>query len=138
MVQKMLDYDAKQREELEAYEAKVQEVVAKKKEELQAKTGAELKGMLTAEGLPAGVGKEDRIQRLVEVAKKSGQIDKCLAQASHDARRKELEAMEKSDLLKLCQQKDADPFVKEVLVERILSYEDESGETIGKKARASK
>jgi len=138
MVQTMLEHDAKRREELRTYEAKVEELAVKKKEEFQSKTGAELKDMLTAKGLPAGVGKEERIQRLIEAAKKDGEIDKCFVHAARDARHRELQAMEKKDLLSLCQDAGTDPLVKEVLVERILSYEEDAGQPISKKARSSR
>merc|ERR1711879_383967 len=80
MVDKVLEQEAKERQELQAYEAKLQEVASSRQEQLQGKTGTELKEMLTSKGLPAGVTKEDRIQRLVEAAKKDGELDKVLAQ----------------------------------------------------------
>jgi hypothetical protein len=145
MISSVLDHEAQLREKLNAYEIKIEKASAKKKEDLEGKTAAELKDLCIEKGVKPGVGKEDRVERLLEVAKKEGEIEKILASLACAERRGELAAMEKLDLLKLCEQAGVDPLVKAVMVERLLTYEAELGhlkaqasEPATKKARATK
>eukprot|EP00930_Biecheleria_cincta_P086143 TRINITY_DN754_c1_g1_i8.p1 TRINITY_DN754_c1_g1~~TRINITY_DN754_c1_g1_i8.p1 ORF type:complete len:502 (-),score=216.66 TRINITY_DN754_c1_g1_i8:79-1584(-) len=145
MVQAVLIHEAKARDELKAYAARVEAVLAKKREELEARTAAELKDMCVNKGLKAGVGKEDRVERLLEEAKKDGEVDKVLFDLSHSSRREELLAMDHVLLRKLCNKAGVDALVKEVMVERLLSHEAEqelaaadSMEPLAKKARCRK
>jgi len=143
MVETFLAHEAKLLEDSRGYEGKVEEVLAKRKEELEAKTAAELKEMCASKGLKLGVGKVDRIETLLEDAKKSGEVDKLLVIKTREVRMAELLSMEKSALRELCEETGADPLVKEVMIERIMSYESEAGTTVGdaeppaKKARRS-
>merc|ERR1711959_27834 len=100
-----------------------------KKEELDAKAANELKDLCVNKGLKAGVGKEDRVQRLLEEARTSGELDQVVAVRSQEARTSELLANEMPALLKLSKEVDADPFVTDVMVERIMSYELAFGKT---------
>jgi len=146
MVEVLLAHEAKTRVDLRTYSLKVGEVLAKMREELESKTGAELKELCTSKSLKAGLTKEDRIDRLLEEAAKDGEVDKVLAVMSRDARKELLLSMETSALEQLCDETGADPLVKEVLVERLLAHESEVGfataeddsQPAAKKARASK
>merc|ERR1711957_928331 len=51
----------------------------------------------------------------------------ALAKMAHDQREGELAAMEKSTLIGLCEAAGIDPFVKELIVERIIRVENKSG-----------
>merc|ERR1712151_170791 len=72
----LLEYEASLRNQLEAFDRKMCEISAKKQEELEGKTNAELKEMCLAQGLSAGVAKEDRAKRLAEAARQNGELDK--------------------------------------------------------------
>merc|ERR1711971_739448 len=68
MVKALLAYEAKQREELKAFDAKVNEIAEKRKQELEGKTNTVLKEMCAAKGLALGGDKDDKIERIVEEA----------------------------------------------------------------------
>jgi len=127
MVDALLQHDAKREEERRAYEAQVLERLKQKKDELEAKTGAELKELCAARGLGAGASNEDRVQRLLRAAREDGDIDRAISLAARAARRKDLEAMDRAALLELCGELEVDPLVKSVLVERLLEHEAEAG-----------
>jgi len=146
MVEAFLAHEAKMIEESRAYAAKVEEVLAKKKEELETKSASELKELCAGKGLKLGVAKADRVETLLEEAKKDGEVDKVLVILARDARREELLSKDKAALKQICAETGADPLVKEVMVERILSHESEVGavvedekaaEPAAKKARRS-
>jgi hypothetical protein len=146
MVKALLAHEAKVREDLKAFEAKVSEVVEQKKAELDTKSNAVLKEMCSEKGLAVGGGKEDRIERLVEEAQQDGDIDKIVSMHLRNKRKQEMLAMEKKDVVALCDKAGIDAAVKEVMVERILSHEAEGGAAIAlpnaepanKKARTTK
>jgi len=146
-VEAVMAHEAKAREELKAYGAKVEQVLVKKREELEAHTAAELKDMCANKGLKVGVGKEDRVERLLEEAKRDGEVDKILANQARSNRREELLSIESAVLKKLCDQASVDALVKEVMVERLLANEAEHAENgtsteiaepAAKKARSKK
>jgi len=141
-VEAVMTHEARAREELKAYGAKVDQVLVKKREELEAQTAGQLKDMCANKGLKVGVGKEDRIERLLEEAKRDGEVDKVLANLARSNRREELLAMGIPVLKKLCDQAAVDALVKEVMVERLLADEAEHAEHVeepsAKKARSRK
>jgi len=137
MVETMLAHEAKRRKELRAFEAKVGEVLAQKKEQLDKKSLSVLKEMCASKGLPVGGGKEDKVERLLEEAQRDGEIDKVISTMMRDARKSELASIEKPDLLKLCENLGVNPFMKDIMVERILGYEEECEEPVTKKPRKS-
>merc|ERR1711865_779687 len=79
MVKTMLAHEAKRCEDLKAFELKVDEVVAQKKQQLETQTNAALKDMCAARGLAVGGDKEERIERLVEEIRKDVEIDKAVS-----------------------------------------------------------
>lgn len=77
---------------------------------------------------------------MLEAAKEDGEFDEGVALMIRETRRGELLAWDKPSLLKLCEQTGADPLVKEIMVERILSHEQGDAEDcadspVPKKAR---
>merc|ERR1719482_1223389 len=76
MINTLLSHEAKCREDLKSFEAKVDEVAARQEEELDKKTNAALKEMCSSRGLPVGGDKEERIERIVEEQTKDGEFDK--------------------------------------------------------------
>jgi len=147
MIKEMLAHEAKCRENLKAFDAKIGEAVTQKKEELDTKTNAKLKELCGASGLALGGGKDDRIERLVDEAQKEGELDKIVSVNIRNKRKEELMSMDKPAVLKLCEQTGVEPAVKDIMVERIISHEGEGGAVIAmanieapaaKKARVSK
>merc|ERR1719178_28680 len=130
MVEAMLAYEAKRRKELRTFEEKVAEVVAQKKEQLDKKALNTLKEMCASKGLPVGGGKEERIERLVDEAKKDGDVDKLVSKNLRNKRKEELMSMDKPAVVQLCEKLGVDPIVKDILVERIMMHESEGGAAI--------
>jgi len=147
MVKAMLTHEAQVRENLKAFEGKIGEAVAQKKEQLDTKTNAALKDLCSAKGLAVGGGKEDRIERLLDEAQKDGGLDQVVSMNIRNKRKEELLSMDKPTVVQLCEKTGVDPVVKDIMVERILSHESEGGAVIAmanaeapaaKKARTSK
>jgi len=139
IIEAALAYEAKQREDLQAFESKLGEVLAKKKEELETKSAVELKELLTTKGLSTSGSKEDKVARLLEHAKVDKESDQVVSGIIRNERFTVLSAMDKGALVSLCGKMGADPCVKEVMIERLLDYEAEYGvaEPPTKKARRS-
>merc|ERR1712061_592717 len=135
MVQTILDHEAQLRNEVKAHAAKADVVVAKKKEELEALSAAELKDMCTSKGLAPGVGKPVHVEKLMAEVRRSGEVDKLIANQDKAERRVELFAMDVVALEKLCEKTATDPLVKEVMVERLLKHAAEFVRPATKKAR---
>merc|ERR1712087_837045 len=132
MISAIFEHDEKTKKEIDARKARVAEVEAKKREELQGHTGNELKDMCAAKGLKLGKNGDERIATLLEAAHADGEIDRLVTATMRDARKDELLAMDKEALKALCDPAGIDVMVKDVVVERILSYESENGRvTVG-------
>lgn len=127
MVEAFLANEAKVREELRAYDARIEGALAKKREELEAETGEKLKELCTSKGVKVGMSKEERVLRLLDKAKNDGEIDQVFAAMVCAERREVLLAIDGPALDRLCEETGADPLVKEVMVERILAHEAEVG-----------
>merc|ERR1712232_394030 len=123
MVEAFFAHEANIRKAIAAYDAKCNEVEAKKRLALEEMSAGELKQLCADNDLKLGASKEDRVERLLETAKESGEFDEGAALMAFEARKGELLAWDKPSLLKLCEQTGADPFVKEIMVERVLSHE---------------
>jgi len=123
MVEGFFAHEANIRKEIDAYEEMCRKVEAQKRARLEEKPASELKELCANKDLKPGASNEDRIDRLLEAAKQDGEFDEGAALLSSEARKFELLAWDKPALLKLCAQTGADPLVKEVMVERILSHE---------------
>jgi len=123
MIDALLAHDAKCRDDARAHSVKVSKMSEKLREDFEAQTNNELKELCISKGLKPGIAKEDRVQRLIEDAQKDGTIDKKISAAARTERRATLSAMDKEALLLVCEKIGIDPFVKVVIVERILSHE---------------
>jgi len=139
MVQAILDHEAELRNELKAYAAKAEAILAKKREEMEALSPGQLKDMCSSKGLAPGVAKQDRVEKLLDAVRRSGEVDQLVASQVKAERRVELLAMDVAAVKKLCEEAAVDPLVKEVMVERLLAHEAEVGrseeEPVTKKAR---
>jgi len=138
MVETMLKHEAKCREDLEAFNAKGKEVLVHKQGELATKTNAELKEMCASKNLALGGGKEERVERLLQEAQDAGEVDKAVVVIVRNTRKEALMAFDKPSLLQLCEATGADPFVKDVMVERLLAHESEEGECVEPAAKKSR
>merc|ERR1719272_36114 len=98
MIKALLAHEAKVREEILAYEVKLVEAAKKMEEQWGSKSGAELKDLCASKGLKLGTSKEDRVQILLEEAKKNGEMEQILAGMARDARREVLLAMDRPAL----------------------------------------
>jgi len=123
LIEALLDAEAKTREALRIHEGKVQEVAAEKKQELDGKTANELKELCVSKGLKPGLGKDERAQRLLDEARASGDLDQVVSVRNQGERTTELLATDMGALLKLSSEVGADPYVTDVMVERILAHE---------------
>merc|ERR1711972_1274377 len=137
LIAAVLEHEAKSREDSKAFDKKADEVIAQKKVQLDGKTATELKDLCSAKSLAVGGGKEDKIARLLEQARADGEVDDAVSALMFCQRKDELRAMERQDLLNLCGKVGADPCVKEGMIERVMSFEDENGvvEPPAKKSR---
>merc|ERR1712172_426676 len=93
MVAAILKYEQRVQEEIRAYEAKVRDLTEQKKGEFESLSLNELKQLLVAKGLKAGVSKTERAQRLAEEAQKDGTIAKKISQMTRTERKAQLLAM---------------------------------------------
>jgi hypothetical protein len=123
MVDAILAFEAKAREEANAHEAKIKEVASTIKKDFAAKSSPDLKELCVSKGLKKGGSKEDLLDRLVEKAKADGEVQKILAAEAREARRQALLGMGKDELSTMCEKSGVDPLVKEVMVERLLGAE---------------
>merc|ERR1711870_114113 len=128
MVNAVMKYEQRVQEEIRAYEAKVKDLTEQKKDEFERMSLNDLKQLLVAKGLKAGVGKADRAQRLAEEAQKDGSIAKKVSQMTRVERKQELLKMDKTAVLDLCYELEVDPVVKDIMVQRIMSYETDIAE----------
>merc|ERR1712048_1099073 len=135
MVEALMAHQSSVQNQLKLYEAKVTEVAAKQKEALNCKSNTELKDLCVEKGVAVGGGKEERVNRLVEAAVLSGDFNSLTSRLLRSERKHSLDSLEKSALIKLCEDMGIDCLVKEVMVERILSHEAENGDPAPKKAR---
>merc|ERR1711920_389375 len=127
MVENLLKFEADKREQCKAYEQQVSKALEEKRPVLEEKTNAELKQLCASRGLKLGVGKQERVETLLEDARSNGEVDQILSLAAKERRRTELLALESSAVLEVCDKLDVDPMVKEVAIERLLLHEDEHG-----------
>merc|ERR1711896_97663 len=107
-------------------------------------TNTALKEMCSSKGLALGGDKDEKIERLIEEILKEGDLDQVVSRNLRDKRKDELMGMEKSAVVKLCEQTGVDPFVKDIMVERLLNHQSEGGaiamadvEPSAKRARTS-
>jgi len=127
LVDAVLAYEAKTREDTRAFDAKAEEVLAQWAAELEEKSGAELKDMCAGKGLRLGVSKEDRVRAIVQSWRAGKDVDAAVAESRRAARAAELALAPLDDLLAVCKGLGVDTVVKEVMVGRLLAHEEEHG-----------
>merc|ERR1719401_490887 len=135
MVEAIIAQEAKREQELKLFDAKIDEVVEKRKEALLRKSNSVLKDLCQKSGLAVGGGKEDRVERLVEEVRNDSSVEKEVSAMIRGTRKEELMKLEKEEVETVCVRMEVDPYLKEVMVERIVTYETETDEPVTKKAR---
>merc|ERR1719182_746616 len=127
MIKTLLKHEAKERAAASEQKAKIRAVVVKKKQELENLSTSELSKLCESAGVKGLRSKEERVQRLLMQWQESDGVDKALAQVAQNERKDELNAMESTKLQKLCTKTGVDPYVKEIMVERISKREHDTG-----------
>jgi hypothetical protein len=135
MVEAVLAQEAKREEELKLFDQKAEEIAQKKKDELMHKSNAQLKSLCQTSGLALGGGKEDKVERLLDEKRNDGTIDKEVSATVRLSRKDELMQKSKDEVLSLCEKMEIDPYLKDVMIERLLAYESETDQPVTKKAR---
>merc|ERR1712059_190380 len=105
----------------------IRAVVVQKKQELESQSLPQLSKLRDNIGIKGLRSKEERVQRLLVHWQEQDGVDKALAQIAQDERQKELDALDNAKLQKLCTKVGVDPFVKEIMVERISKQEYATG-----------
>jgi len=123
MIESLIKFEAKGRENIRKHKANFRDVLGKKRDEFYAKSNKQLKELLQAYALQTGGTKQERVNRLITTWQEQGEIEKVLAGMAFQARKVELNAMDKIALYELCRKKGVDALSKEVLVERLLVHE---------------
>lgn len=98
-----------------------------KKDELAALSIPELKKLCDNAGIAGMLSKSDRIEQLLNQWLQADGIDKALAKNAYDARRDELFSMDNGALKVLCTRASIEPYLKDVMVDRIMKQEMELG-----------
>merc|ERR1719408_1232283 len=123
MIKALIKHETKARAAAREQKAKIRAVVVKKKQELENSSTSELNKLCDSLGLKGVRSKEERVQRLLVHWQENDGVDKALAQIAQEERAQQLNAMDNNQLQKLCSKVGVDPFVKEVMVERISKHE---------------
>merc|ERR1711988_711895 len=99
------------------------------------KSNSDLKSLCQKSGLATGGGKEEKVERLVDEKRHDGSLEKDVSVIFRTTRKDELMKMEKEEVQKLCERMEIDPYLKDVMIERIVTYESEVEEPVTKKLR---
>merc|ERR1712232_1452159 len=126
MIKSLLKHEAKVRAAAREQKIKIRAVAVKKKQELEALSVPELGKLCSDAGLKGLKGPE-RVQRLLVHWQENDGVDKALSEIAQDERQQELVALDSLKLQKLCSKMGVDPYVKEIMVERISKRENETG-----------
>jgi len=127
MLEAILESEANARKELRDRESNIRLIVVKKKEEYEALSFDGLRKVCSDLGIKGQLSKEARVAELLRLWQEDDGIDKGLAQMEYEAREAALNAMDATGLLKLCEEKGTNPYVKEVMVDRIIKKETAAG-----------
>merc|ERR1712032_1410361 len=120
MLKLIIKVEAKERAEKRAHEEKIRSVIEEKSKEFEAMPIAELKKRADLSGR---VAKTECIQVLLKAWQQEDGVDKALKAAALDDRRQELLSKDSVFLIKQCDKNGIDPYVLEVMVDRILEHE---------------
>merc|ERR1712232_111716 len=127
MEEKIAAHEAKLRERKRAKDDEIRSVIVSKKEEFEGLSVPELKKACDDAGVKGFSSKADRVQELVKSWHQAGGVEKALQKIAEDHRHKALSDMDGAALLKLCKKAHIDPYVKEVMIARIVRKEHELG-----------
>merc|ERR1740121_2830514 len=123
MVDRLAKHEATARKEARAQQERIRKVLVDKKTEIEGLSAPELKGRCAEEGIKGQLPKEARVEALIKVWQEDDGVDKALAKMSTDMRVFELGALEADALQQLCKKASVDPYVKEIIVDRIVKRE---------------
>jgi len=127
MIKALLKHEAKLRVAAREQKSKIRDVVVKKKQDLEAHSPAELGKLCDSIGLKGLKSKEERVQRLLVHWQENDGVDKALSQMAQEERIRELQALDNNQLQRLCNKVGVDPFVAEIMVDRISKKESMMG-----------
>lgn len=127
MIEEVVKHEAKLRAEARAHEAKLRAVVVKKKQELETQPAPVLMKLCAASGARGTMSKTERVQHLLKHWLEHDGVNKAVLQMAHDERQQALEAMDAAVLKELCEKAGIEPYVAEVMVDRISQREHEMG-----------
>merc|ERR1719223_2099575 len=127
MIKALMKHEAKVRVAARDQKAKIRGVVVKKKLELEESSTSELSKLCDVAGIKGLRSKEERVQRLLVHWQENDGVDKALSRIAQEERTRELAAMDNVQLQKLCHKMGIDPFVTEIMVDRISKKENEMG-----------
>jgi len=123
MIEAVLMHEAKGRDDLRARELQAKQVLATKKQELEVQNSSALRTLCSKKSLKLSGSKQEQVKRILAKWKEEGGVDEALVNMARKARRLQLASMDKKTLYHLCDKRRIDALVKEVMVERLLSYE---------------
>merc|ERR1719162_1204820 len=127
MISALASFEAKARAVVRQHESDIRGVVVSKKEELDALSVPELRDLCDSMGIKGVLTKHARIEQFLTLWQENKGVDKALARVAHDLREGQLCAMDRSSLRKFCDNLGVSPFVKDVMIERILRGETVAG-----------
>merc|ERR1711972_344087 len=116
----ILKVETKERADQRAREDKIRTVIQTKSDELQALELSELKRKSNLKGRAS---KADCVEHLLKAWQDDDGVDKALKEEAVKERKEELVAKDITFLLKYCDKNGIDPYVLEVMVDRILEHE---------------
>lgn len=123
MIDAILAHEAQGREDMRAREGQARQVLANKKQELDTQNASALKQLCSKQRLKLSGPKHEQVKRLLAKWKEEGGVEESLQALARKSRRNQLATLDKKALLQLCNKRRIDALVKEVMVERLLSYE---------------
>jgi len=127
MLEEILKHEAQKRADVRERKATVREVLTAKKEELEALALPELNQECASLGITGRLTKQARIEMVIKQWQEDDGVDKALAKKAHERRESELSAMDKPTLSGLCEAAGIDPFVKELVVDRVVRVDEKAG-----------
>eukprot|EP00747_Dinoflagellata_sp_TGD_P158863 gnl/TRDRNA2_/TRDRNA2_177850_c1_seq4.p1 gnl/TRDRNA2_/TRDRNA2_177850_c1~~gnl/TRDRNA2_/TRDRNA2_177850_c1_seq4.p1 ORF type:complete len:454 (-),score=196.60 gnl/TRDRNA2_/TRDRNA2_177850_c1_seq4:217-1557(-) len=123
LVEAIIAHETKVREDAQAQQEKIRTVVTGKKKELEGSSISDLAKMCESMNVVGARTKEEKVERLLKRWVDADGIAKALQQQREIERKQELLALDNSCLRKLCVKRGIDPFVHEVMAEKILWHE---------------
>merc|ERR1719387_1131660 len=123
LAENVVAHEAKLRADALARAEKMRAVVVQKKEELEGLSISDLAKLCASKNIEGARSKEERVARLLKQWQDCNGVARALEEESKQERAKELGAMDSASLRKLCAKAGVDPFVKEVLVDRLMHRE---------------